>query len=123
MYEEKGQLMLAALDRAGLKYFAPQGPYFVMGDYSEVFNGSPLEFTRYLTREIGVACIPPETFYSREHAHIGQGYVRFAFCKSDELLRQVQERLAKLGGKVDRIRTVVGVLYISVGVTFPQTSN
>ena len=99
MYETKRQLMLSALDSAGLKYFAPQGTYFVMADYSEVFNGSPLEFTLYLTREIGVACIPPETFYSREHAHIGHGYVRFAFCKSDELLRQVQERLAKLGSK------------------------
>ena len=46
---------------------------------------------------VGVACIPPETFYSHGHMHIGHGYVRFAFCKSDELLRQVQERLAKLG--------------------------
>ena len=97
MYETKRQLMLSALDSAKLKYFAPQGTYFVMADYSEVFDGSPLEFTRYLTREIGVACIPPETFYSHGHMHIGHGYVRFAFCKSDELLRQVQERLAKLG--------------------------
>jgi N-succinyldiaminopimelate aminotransferase len=97
MYETKRQLMLSALDSAGLKYFAPQGTYFVMADYSEVFDGSPLEFTRYLTQEIGVACIPPETFYSHEHSHIGSGYVRFAFRKSGELLRQVQERLAKLG--------------------------
>ena len=68
-----------------------------MADYSDVFDGTPLEFTRYLTREIGVACIPPETFYSQEHAHIGHGYVRFAFCKSDELLGQVKERLVRLG--------------------------
>jgi len=45
---------------------------------------------------VGVACIPPESFYSREHAHIGQNYVRFAFCKSDEMLLQVRERLGKL---------------------------
>ena len=57
---------------------------------------TPLEFTRYLTKEIGVACIPPETFYSQEHTYIGQGYVRFAFCKSDELLEQVKERFIKL---------------------------
>jgi N-succinyldiaminopimelate aminotransferase len=96
MYETKRRLMLSALDSAGLKYFTPEGTYFVMADYSDIFDGTPLEFTRYLTREIGVACIPPESFYSQEHAHIGQGYVRFAFCKSDELLGQVQERLAKL---------------------------
>src|SRR5260370_39405173 len=120
MYETKRQLMLSALDSAGLKYFAPQGTYFVMADYSEVFNGSPLEFTRYLTREIGVACIPPETFYSREHAHIGHGYVRFAFCKSDELLRQVQERLAKTGSKWEHVSEIAGHFNMQIGVSFPQ---
>ena len=99
MYDTKRRLMLSALDSGGLKYFTPEGTYFVMADYSGVFDGTPLEFTRYLTREIGVACIPPESFYSQEHAHIGHGYVRFAFCKSDELLGQVQERLAKLQAK------------------------
>jgi N-succinyldiaminopimelate aminotransferase len=99
MYETKRRLMLSALDSAGLKYFTPEGTYFIMADYSDVFDGTPLEFTRYLTREIGVACIPPESFYSQEHAYIGHGYVRFAFCKSDELLGQAQERLAKLQDK------------------------
>jgi N-succinyldiaminopimelate aminotransferase len=96
MYETKCQLMLAALDGAGLKSFTPEGTYFVMADYSGVFDGTPLEFTRYLTKDIGVACIPPESFYSQEHAYIGHGYVRFAFCKSDEMLKQAGERLTKL---------------------------
>ena len=94
MYQEKRQLMLSALDGGGFTYCAPEGTYFVMADYTAIFDGSPLECTRYLTREKGVACIPPETFYSQEHASIGHGYVRFAFCKTDEMLRQVQERLA-----------------------------
>ena len=96
MYEKKRQLILTALDGAGLKSYVPEGTYFVMADYSGVFDGTPLEFTRYLTKNIGVACIPPESFYSQEHAHIGHGYVRFAFCKSDEMLQQAGERLAKL---------------------------
>lgn len=96
MYETKRQLMLAALDAGGLQSFTPEGTYFVMADYSSVFVGTPLEFTRYLTKEIGVACIPPESFYSPEHAHIGHGYVRFAFCKSDDMLQQTGVRLAKL---------------------------
>jgi N-succinyldiaminopimelate aminotransferase len=96
MYEKKRQLILAALDAGGLQSFTPEGTYFVMADYSGVFAGTPLEFTRYLTKEIGVACIPPESFYSPAHAHIGHGYVRFAFCKSDDMLRQTGERLAKL---------------------------
>jgi len=96
MYEKKRQLILAALDAGGLQSFTPEGTYFVMADYSGVFAGTPLEFTRYLTKEIGVACIPPESFYSPAHAHIGHGYVRFAFCKSDDMLLQTGERLAKL---------------------------
>ena len=96
MYETKRQLILSALDGGKLRYIAPEGTYFVLADFSDVFNGTPLEFTRYLTKEIGVACIPPETFYAPEHAHIGRNYVRFAFCKSDELLQQVKERLTKL---------------------------
>jgi N-succinyldiaminopimelate aminotransferase len=67
-----------------------------MADYSDVFDGTSMECTRYLIKEIGVACVPPETFYGREHAHIGRGYVRFAFCKGDDVLEQVKERLARL---------------------------
>jgi N-succinyldiaminopimelate aminotransferase len=96
MYETKRQLMMSALDSGGLKYCAPQGTYFMMADYSQVFNGTPMEFTHYLVKEVGVACIPPESFYSQEHRNIGHGYVRFAFCKSDDILQQVKERLAKL---------------------------
>ena len=96
MYEKKRQLILTALDGSGLKSYVPEGTYFVMANYSDVFDGTPLEFTRYLTKDIGVACIPPESFYSQEHAHIGHGYVRFAFCKSDQMLQQTGERLVKL---------------------------
>ena len=96
MYEARREEMLSALDAGGLMYFPPEGTYFVMADYSKVFDGTPLEFTRHLIKEVGVACIPPESFYSQEHAHIGHGYVRFAFCKQSDLLRRVQEKLTKL---------------------------
>lgn len=96
MYTSKRQLMMNALDSAGLTYRAPEGTYFLLANYESVFRGTSTEFARYLTREIGVACIPTEPFYSPEHASIGQGYVRFAFCKSDETLLQTQELLRKL---------------------------
>ena len=94
MYAVKRELMMAALDSGGFSYVAPVGTYFLMANYASIFDGTPVEFTRYLTKEIGVACIPPESFYSAQHAHIGHGYVRFAFCKSDEMLSEVKERLA-----------------------------
>ncbi|MEO9028676.1 MAG: aminotransferase class I/II-fold pyridoxal phosphate-dependent enzyme [Ktedonobacteraceae bacterium] len=96
MYTTKRQLMMNALDAAGMHYRVPDGTYFLLADYSGLFNGTPMEFVRYLTREFGVAGIPPTSFYSPEHAHLCQGYIRFAFCKSDEMLIQVQQRLEKL---------------------------
>lgn len=96
LYTAKRQLMLDALDAAGLTYHVPEGTYFVLANYSHVFEGSPLDFVRYLTREIGVAGIPPTSFYSPEHARLCQGYIRFAFCKSDEMLAAVRQRLEKL---------------------------
>ena len=96
MYETKRQLMMSALDSGGLTYCAPLGTYFMMADYTRIFNGTPMEFTRHLVKQARVACIPPETFYSQEHRNIGHGYVRFAFCKSDDILHPVKDRLAKL---------------------------
>jgi N-succinyldiaminopimelate aminotransferase len=96
MYTTKRQLMMDALDSAGLAYRVPEGTYFLLASYSAVFQGTPTEFARYLTRDIGVACIPPESFYSSEHAHLAGGYARFAYCKSDEMLAEVQQRLKKL---------------------------
>ncbi|GAC1633041.1 MAG: pyridoxal phosphate-dependent aminotransferase [Ktedonobacteraceae bacterium] len=96
MYETRRQLILSALENGGMECVAPEGTYFVMADFSKIFHGTPFEFTRYLIQKVGVACIPPESFYSQEHVHIGQNYVRFAFCKSDAMLQEAQTRLAQL---------------------------
>ncbi len=96
MYKTKRDLMMKALNGSGMKAFQPEGTFFVMADFSEVFDGDDIDFARYLTSEIGVACIPPTFFYSTEHAHMASTQARFAFCKSDDMLRQAGERLANL---------------------------
>jgi N-succinyldiaminopimelate aminotransferase len=98
-YTVKRDLMLAGLDAAGLKAFKPQGTYFVMADFADVFDGDDVAFAQYLIREAGVACIPPTFFYSAAHKHIGRTGARFAFCKGDDTLRAAAERLARLGGR------------------------
>jgi N-succinyldiaminopimelate aminotransferase len=97
MYSAKRDLLMGALGAAGLRAKSPEGTYFVMADFSDVFDGDDLEFARYLTSEIGVACIPPTFFYSTGHAHMASTMARFAFCKSDEMLSRAAERLAGLG--------------------------
>lgn len=95
-YETKLKLMEDALDCAGLVYSTPQGAYFVLADFSMVFKGTASEFAHQLITNIGVACIPINPFYSQEHAHLGQNYVRFAFCKDDDVLLQARDRLSRL---------------------------
>ncbi len=96
MYTTKRDLLLAALNGAGVKATVPQGTYFMMADFSDVYPGDDLAFARYLTTEIGVACIPPTFFYSDAHKHIVSKQARFAFCKSDDTLRAAGERMARL---------------------------
>jgi len=96
MYVTKRDLMMEAVTGAGMTAHSPEGTYFVMADFSNVFEGDDVEFARYLTSEIGVACIPPTFFYSPEHAHIARKTARFAFCKSDDTLRLAGEKMAKL---------------------------
>ena len=96
MYTQKRDLLLTALVGGGLKPTKPEGTYFIMADFSSVFDGDDIEFARYLTAEIGVACIPPTFFYSNDHAHMASTQARFAFCKSDDMLKEVAGRLATL---------------------------
>lgn len=96
MYTEKRDLMMSGLNQAGFKSFNPQGTYFVMSDFSDVFDGDDVAFSRYMITEIGVAVIPTSAFYSVEHKHLGSRHVRFAFCKGNEVISAANERMLKL---------------------------
>lgn len=95
-YTHKRDLIMDALTNAGLKAEKPKGTYFVMADFSDVFEGNDVEFARYLTAEIGVACIPPTFFYSQPHKYMVEKQARFSFCKVDETLIAAKEKLAAL---------------------------
>ncbi len=98
MYTTRRDILMDGLWQAGIKASAPEGTYFVLGDFSEVFPGDDIEFTKYLITDIGVACIPPSPFYSDAHRSLSGKRVRFAFCKDEATLRTAGERLRKLRG-------------------------
>jgi N-succinyldiaminopimelate aminotransferase len=100
MYTTKRDLMMQGILAAGMKAASPKGTYFVMADFSDVFDGDDIAFSRFLIQEIGVAGIPPTSFYSAPHKHLGSKHLRFAFCKGDDTLTAAGERLAKLGSRV-----------------------
>jgi N-succinyldiaminopimelate aminotransferase len=96
MYTAKRDLLLEGLRAAGLKAETPAGAFYIMADFSDVFDGDDVAFTKHLISQIGVACIPPSAFFCDAHKHITHSHVRFSYCKNDSTLEAAVERLAKL---------------------------
>ena len=72
MYQSKRDRMLDVLRRAGFNPLKPQGSYFIMCDWRGVAPAqvtNDLQFARWLTNEIGVACIPPRIYYQDSDKH------------------------------------------------------
>jgi aspartate/methionine/tyrosine aminotransferase len=93
-YQRRRDMLLPVLKEAGFKTFVPDGAYYIMTDITDFRFPNDVEFTRYLIREIGVACVPGSSFYSVPER--GSQQVRFCFCKKDETLNRAAERLSKL---------------------------
>ena len=93
-YVARRDLLLPALEAAGFRTFRPDGAYYIMTDITGFGFKDDVEFTRHLIRDIGVACVPGSSFYSRPE--LGAQQVRFCFCKRDETLIAAAERLCKL---------------------------
>lgn len=94
LYTKKRNYLVDALSSAGLKPISPSGTYFIMVDISALDFADDVAFCRYLTREIGVAAIPPSAFY--HNPNDGAGLARFAFCKEDKTLEEAAKRLQRL---------------------------
>ncbi len=100
MYQAKRNFMLESLQRAGFNALKPQGSYFIICDWRGIAPSSvtdDIQFARWLTKEIGVACIPPSIFYQDADKHLGKYLARFSVCKKDETLGAAAERLSRLG--------------------------
>ncbi len=93
-YTARRKILLEGLQQAGFAAAAPQGTYFVLADFSALWEGDDRSFAEHLVREAGVATIPPSSFYARDRAE-GQHLLRFAFCKRRETLERAMERLAR----------------------------
>jgi aminotransferase len=86
--------LLPVLEDVGFRVFQPDGAYYVMTDISAFGFADDVEFTRHLIQQIGVACVPGSSFYSRPE--LGARQVRFCFCKKEETLEAAADRLRRL---------------------------
>jgi N-succinyldiaminopimelate aminotransferase len=90
-YTERRELLCQILTDCGLGVIAPEGTYFVMADLRPLGWDDDVAFCRHLTTEVGVAALPPTSFYENQDA--GRFLARFAFCKTTETLERAGDRL------------------------------
>jgi N-succinyldiaminopimelate aminotransferase len=100
-FEEFRRSMLARRDilarglaEAGFEVFVPSGTYFITTDIRPLGEKDGFAFCRSLPERAGVVAIPNAVFYDDREA--GAPYVRFAFCKREDVLREAAERLRAL---------------------------
>jgi methionine aminotransferase len=60
--------------------------------FEKVSNLNDVEFSKYLTEKVGVACIPISPFYTTPP---GDKVIRFCFAKKDETIISAYEILKK----------------------------
>jgi methionine aminotransferase len=97
-YQKKRDYFRVGLAATKLRLLPCQGTYFQAADYSTLDRPEAAlpeaEFSEWLTREIGVACIPMSAFYTV--AGKESRIVRFCFAKQEATLATALERLARL---------------------------
>jgi aminotransferase len=94
MYAAKRDILLTALTDVGFDVVRPEGAYYIMADIRPFGATDDVEFSRFLTSEIGVAPVPGSSFYFNQE--LGRTKIRFTFSKSEETLRLAAERLSEL---------------------------
>ncbi|MBB6349136.1 pyridoxal phosphate-dependent aminotransferase [Nonomuraea muscovyensis] len=92
--QDKRDRLMEGLAAAGFDVLRPAGTYFVQTDIRPLGFTDGLELTRRLPELAGVVAIPTQVFYS--HAERGSHFVRFAFCKKDEVIDEAVARLKRL---------------------------
>eukprot|EP01147_Barroeca_monosierra_P010513 gene10513-2641_t len=102
VFAAKRELLIKALDSVGFRPIEPQGAYFILADTSdihfdigkqEVPYSRDYDFCRWLTKEVGVAAIPPSCFYTLPNKHLAKNLARFCFVKANDDIHEAAQRL------------------------------
>ncbi len=88
-YAHRRDILFGYLDQAELRYYRPQGAYYVLVDVSEFGFATDLDVAIWLAKEVGVAGVPGSSFFRQP----GQQLIRFNFAKQEKTLHAAGERL------------------------------
>jgi N-succinyldiaminopimelate aminotransferase len=84
--------LAVGLETVGLTVSRPQGTYFIQADVRALGVDDGEVFARALPHQAGVVAIPTAVFC--DTPGVGTPFVRFAFCKRDDVLDEAVARLA-----------------------------
>jgi aminotransferase len=93
-YRRRRDILCGGLVKAGFKCQPPQGAYYVIANFSDLSDLPDDKFAEWLTIEHGVATVPGSSFCSQPE--LGRNWIRFAFCKTEEMLKAAVEKLARV---------------------------
>jgi methionine aminotransferase len=98
-YQQKRDVLVNALQDSRFNVLPSKGTYFVLVDYSAISELDDVDFSHWLTKEVGVAAIPLSPFYQAEVLktyHQNNKVLRLCFAKHDDTLLKAAEILCQL---------------------------
>ena len=93
-YCERRDFLVASLKEAGFRVWTPSGAYYIMVDISPVTALNDVQFVELLVKKYGIAAVPGSSFY--HDPELGRRFVRFAFCKTRDVLEAAGRRLSRI---------------------------
>jgi N-succinyldiaminopimelate aminotransferase len=91
--QDRRDRIALGLQAVGLGVSRPQGTYFIQADVRPLGLTDGEAFARALPHDAGVVAIPTAVFC--DTPDVGTPFVRFAFCKRDDVLDEAVQRLTR----------------------------
>ncbi|CAN5910769.1 pyridoxal phosphate-dependent aminotransferase [soil metagenome] len=95
-YRARRDQLCRGLRELGFEVYPTAGTYFATADIRPLGFDDGMAFCMQLPSTVGVAAVPEVVLY--DNTAVGAPLVRFAFCKSEALIDEGLNRLAKLPG-------------------------
>ena len=102
-FQKRKELLFDILKSAGFTCYEPEGAYYILTDLHSMLGKTltnDVDFTMWMTREVGVAAVPGSSFY--QNKELGSKQIRFTFSKSMDTLQKAGEKLQTLQSKLPR---------------------
>ena len=95
---QRSALVGQALRDLGLQVAQPSGSYYVVADFSPLFDRygatTSAEMSRALIEQAGLALLPLSAFAAPQNQELYAGWMRVAACKRESTLQEGMDRLA-----------------------------